>query len=346
MKVTRNNSTIELIRIIMLSFLIVTHWGVYWHYNDWIDTSIMHEISEFSVTTFAIITGAFAFKKKSLLWKNISRIFFIIIMSIILSTLVYQMTIQDPREGLIVGAMGGNYSWYLFSILPVYAIFPLLKNWINLKRGLVLMILFFAIYFSLRYTVGEIYFENLAPPSTFLSARTVNLFADALLGYVLFEIITIFRNKHLFLLSTIFAILLITAITLLSFSGLFQHFDYINASKEHGVFVFNMQPVIIIGAMSIVGIAHLFPFHSKFINWFALNAYFIYEFHGLWQLIWISVFPNYVMNNLHFDLYLQWICIFAFGFLMSIVLTKVQKNFWDKVFTNPIQRSLDKVFSN
>lgn len=339
METKRSNSAIELIRLLMLFLLICTHWNVYWNYSNYIDTSIIKAISGFSVTVFAMITGSFVFFQRSLFWKNVSRIVFIIIASTILSVIIYQLTLNDPVQGLIIGAQGGQYSWYLFSILIVYAIFPLLKNWINLRKAIIITILIFAIYFACWFTIGDFFIRHMSIITSFFSPRTIALVGDAMLGYVIFQMVNLYKHKK-HLLGVIFGSLLIFSTIFLSFWGVCTYAN-INEWTNKWQKVF-----IIIGASGIIGLCHTFPFYSSRINYISRNSYFIYEFHGLWQLIWVTIFPNYVFGNLHIDLYLNWISIYLFGTMFSFALTFVQKRVWDKYVTIPIQTQINNYFDN
>lgn len=83
----RGDSAIELLRIFLLLFLFVTHvdgvsspsgFKTLSHDPFW---SGLHAATYITTSAFAMITGLFSYRQKSFMFKNISRILFIILLS-------------------------------------------------------------------------------------------------------------------------------------------------------------------------------------------------------------------------------------------------------------------------
>ena len=94
-KQKRGNSMIEILRILFLFFLIFTHstklgLNVFGH----IDTNFIKLVSQISVVGFAAIMGIYIYnnENKRLFGRNIRRLLFIIISSIVISVILFKVT--------------------------------------------------------------------------------------------------------------------------------------------------------------------------------------------------------------------------------------------------------------
>lgn len=287
-----------------------------------------------SVTVFALITGVFVFEHKSMLWRNVSRLLFVIFTLSIISPIVYEIADYDGGwiDGLKVGLIGGRDSWYLYSILPVYALAPLLRKWVNVKRSVICFISFYASAVGLWF----ISFYDLVPiMSGFLEVLSWSLIlvAMAFMGYLMNKYV---NSKQDFKIKFSIAIMMfaigLTGVILGQIGRHNGHMGYFYKAHHCQIFLTML-------AISVVGFGLLFPFYSKHINWLARNSYYVYEFHYLWQIIWITFLS---INNEHLDMYIAWISISLFGISFSIGLTYFQRYVWDRYITRPLQVKIDK----
>lgn len=312
----------------MLSLLVSTHWSHLWQENkDYFDTNFFGS-QDLSVPIFAIITGLFVFRKTSLVWRNISRLMFIIILSITFSFATFAI-INDKSiistyaaNGNYVGGvfLGGRDAWYLYAIIPCYFVGPLIYKWINLKRGIVIAFTFVGLFCAFSYTqANEVGITNV-----------FYLFGLVFLGYVLkclFEKFKEQRIKEMKVMSIFLSIIGISIVFTLS------------------IFHSSIRIVNVIPAIGIVWTALCFPITnngaSKIIAFIAVNAYFVYEFHWLWQHVWNKIASDFILEHPHLQLYVNWIVISLFSWVVSFFVTMIQKHVWDRFVTKPIQFKID-----
>ena len=137
---TPRTSFIELLRIIFLILLVVTHSG--WilaevglkndAFQKFLDSALMTQLSYQSTLSFACISGLYIFQKRSFFNKNVSRLFYILIANFMLGWIVILSTEREITGGTIVHLLTGSRdSWYLYAVLFAYWIAPAISRFLK-----------------------------------------------------------------------------------------------------------------------------------------------------------------------------------------------------------------------
>lgn len=96
-------------------------------------------------------------------------------------------------------------------------------------------------------------------------------------------------------------------------------------------------------ATCIIGISINIKWTNKYINLAAKYAYFIYEFHWLWQLLWIYIAKDFIKENPHLQLYVNAIVIFAWSYFISVISSLIQFKLWNKYVVSKAEEIRSKI---
>ena len=311
----RSNSFIELARIFFLLFLLIGHSGyvmVFAYkgerlFYQFADARFFLNISSYMTIGFAAITGLYVFNEKRLALRNLSRIFYIIIVNFVLGIIILLSTGFGVGDGHIVWLLTGSRdSWYLYSVLVVYMVAPFIAKLFH-KREILYLITGLCILVPL-------YFTSLPAPIS--SAKsTLWLISVAMVTRYL-------KDKNLKYLYLVMFLAVFSLKTWVSFEPKYNNswgeakgwwYEEIKDYLDYATFIF------------LVLFLYKLKWHSNIVNRIVSNMYFIYEFHYLTQII----FARYLLSdNLHADFY--WSVLFSFGIcgVFSVGATYVYKKYW------------------
>lgn len=319
----RGNSAIELTRFILLFFLLVTHiqtfgYGSVYRFQD---LRIFQTISCVSVDAFAIITGMFAFKSESQMKKNISRIIYVIIFSIILGILpIYFATGSLPDMNYIL--TGSISSWYLYAILIIYFIGPLIHKWMDRQQAKTIAIIGLLMFASIW--AGEYSnFNGLSVGAIFGGYNFIILLPMSFFGYSIKRAIMTRKLFSFYLLLVIFGIAGKVVLTLL--------IDYETVGDNHrlsAIISGHVSPFTASMAVGIIGMISKCEWYSKKINWFVSHTYFIYEYHWIVFIVLRVILKDQLLENEHLWLYLGMFITLGILLPITFTLTYIQKKWW------------------
>ena len=313
----RSNSFIELSRVIFLLLLIIGHSGYIMVFSGkpestfygFADTRFFLNISSTMTIGFAAITGLYVFNQKSLALRNLSRIFYIIIVNFIIGIIIMLSTGFGVGDGHIMWLLTGSRdSWYLYSILVVYMVAPYIarafdkREILYLITGLVMLV--------------PMYFTALPAPISGEKSALWLISVAMVTRYL--------RDKNL---KYLFLLVFLAAVSIkawVSFDPQYSNswikgkgfwFTEITGYSDYVTFI------------SLILFLYKLKWQSNTINKIVSNMYFIYEFHYLTQII----FARFLLSDdLHTDFY--WSILFSFGIcgVFSIGATYIYKRYWIK----------------
>ena len=330
----RNNSSIELLRIVLLFFIILTHsaWLGIRYLN--LDVYLIRHISQISVVGFSVITGMYIYNgdSKKLFFRTISRILFVVIFSIIVSlSVIYSLGISKTLNNNLMLFTGSRDSWYIYMMLLVYLLAPFLKKTINLINKYYILVIAITIILAIAgYMMSNSHIDFYWSPIGFLF-----VFSMTLVGNYISRVETQ-KNKFIYIL--IFIIVLAISLYILSY--------YLDNKKWIVELLFKGEHEAIVNILlctSVVVFLYKWPFYSAKINTLAKHSSFIYEFHWIAQIIWNYYFWNWTIWNNHLAFYVSSIAIFLVVFSLSSVLYLLKTNIWDKILNIIKDRYIFKV---
>lgn len=343
----RSNSSLEVMRLVLLFLLLFIHWQrvtanstafvndwgqVKASYYQWTDTRILHYIGTFSVVSFAVLTGTFVYDlKKNLFLRNLSRLLFIYIIY-----WVFIMHFQHVSPTIGKWKWSDIYNigglWYLFAILPVYLLAPLINKFILRKIPNIYIFAFSVfLYLIARYLP---------------SISQVTIFALSLLGYSLSRIHRENFKKSYTYIKITFALMLFTgfAIKILSVT-VWQEWLF-NSKLSNGIVQYDFQhdvytwPTALMNvfiAVGLIGLLKDLKWHSQKVNWFVKRCYFVYEFHFAWQLLYRALFYQWSIDHQHLWLYLSLPLVYVTGIIASFIISLIQFKIWIPIVDNNIE---------
>lgn len=336
----RNNSAIEILRVVLLIFLLFTHMSVIL-YSDkvkFLDLRIIRFLSIISVDGFALITGIFVYKqKKTLFYRNVTRLLIVIIFSLIISFSIFHIINKEVTLWWFFTILAGGYhSWYLYAIIVIYLFAPVIsKVIINVKKSHLLILSIIMILGIILATYKGGVFEQAVFGTTEYS--WLFLFPITIIGYVI-------SNKTYKYRKLLFFIFVITWAT---YSVLFSIYIR-NDDLKLKMFV-HQNPLTIIGAVGVVGLVYEIKWYSKVANYIVKHLYFIYEYHWVIFLLWRYVYKEQLHTQEHIYIYITIITTLATLLPLSYSITKVQLLF-DRKFTPWLEKkgtiAFNKIFKS
>ena len=344
----RNNSAIEILRVILLFFLLFTHIGMLLptKYTNlmFLDIEIIHTISWISVDAFAMITGIFIYTKRSLLSRNISRLIFIIIFSIIFSAIVYYITNKDFMQDWGSIFSGSQFAWYLYAIIVVYALAPILEKYINKIKPMYLIGIAFLI-------VGLIWLSNYTKVAGgFFGLQAVysslNIFAMTLIGRAIKEIKFKWSIAIALLLPTLVIRLIPTILrwtTMYNPSNVNRFWDL--QDILHELLLSHTAITTISLSFILIWTAYNIKWYSKKVNYIVKQLYFVYEYHWLFYLLFNFLFKEELEKHTHEWLYYILLLTFTCSSFISIILSPIQFKIWDPFIIPKLEKIRFKIKS-
>ena len=331
----RSNSAIEVLRVVLLVFLLFTHIHLIYPslLSDYMDINIIHMFSQISVDAFALITGLFIFKRSSLFFRNISRLIIIIFFSILISFPILFFTKENIGNNLMDVLLGSWSAWYLYGILIIYMLSPWISKIINYVDNkyilLVSIVILFGIIIGQHFRINQI----ITVFGGNQSWSWLFLFAMVLIGSVIGRT----KNKYRFLIYYFFISLWISVSLFYSITRTHTLSSYLVHS--------HISIFVMIGACGIVGIVNEIKWTSKTVNWVVKHLYFIYEYHWIIFFLYRYIFKEqlYDASTRHLYTYvilsLTLITLIPLSFAITRVqipfskwLTPIMQNKWDKLY--------------
>lgn len=313
----RDNSFIEIARLLLLFFLIIGHSGyvlVYAGYAEgdfanFVDSKIFFNLSEGMTVGFAAITGLYVFNNNNLALRNFIRILYIIVINAVLSSVILA-AVGKAIDGEVICWLltGSRDSWYLYSVLLLYAVAPFIHKLFGTKDFLYLI-------FGL-FMIVPIYYRALPGPFGAEGKTTMWLLSTAFMSR--------YFSRKSFIYTYIYLLVFTACLSIKICIPIFEDEFQVVTSSE--VFTRLWPASTLIMWVTLMSILYRFKWRSKTINYVVSNAYFVYEFHYLVQLIFAKWIFDY--NDLHAMFYYQMIFCFSLPFMFSFPATWIYRKYW------------------
>lgn len=298
-----------------------------------LDLRIIRFISIISVDGFALITGIFVYKqKKTLFYRNVVRLLVVIIFSLIISITVFHIINKEVTVWWIFTILAGGYhSWYLYAIIVIYLFAPVVGKIIkNINKGYLLTMSLIVISGVILATYKGGMFEVAIFGTTEYS--WILLFPITIIGYSISE--KTYKYRVL-----IFAFFVISWFL---YSVLFSIYNN-DEDLKWKLFV-HQNPMTIMGAIGVVGLAYEIKWHSKLVNYIVKHLYFIYEYHWVVLMFWRYIFKEQLSSQEHLYIYVTIFSTLSTLIPISYVITKVQL-FLDKRITPWLETRGNNIYS-
>lgn len=342
-KNSRSNSALELVRFILLFFLLFTHWQRVANFNDakvdqygnyvdtfyqWWDTRAIHYLSAVSVVTFCVITGYFVYNmKRSLVIKNLSRLLFVYVIYWICILPLSNKTLSLHYNWKTIYTAGGL--WYLFCILPVYLVGPFLGRWMNKVNKWYLLPIFIGLWAIIRYVDTH---------------GTISLFVISLFGYWIFRFT---KEKKTNISQYIFiAMALMGAFSKILLPAIWHDWFHSDPDRwnilRHDFYTWPSGISNMLFAVGIVGVLCNLKWVNSKLNWLVKHCYFVYEYHFFWQLLYLSIFKEWSYAHQHVWLYLSTLLVFVTAISFSMFVSIFQFKVWIPILDKNLYKLMDK----
>lgn len=331
----RNNSAIELLRIILLCGLLFNHIGLIKKTlsTEYVDIEILQSFSTIGVDCFAIITGLFVFHKtpKNLFSRNISRLLLVIVFSIIIASIIVPISGNNFNDNLSYILSGSAHSWYLYSILVVYAVAPFIGKYINKikpKYLILIAVSIMGLIWLSKIGIGRGIVFGLQSEYTY-----IHIFSMALVGNAISRMkfnVKIAISLLLLVLSIKLLPILIRSVWGINF--------YPSADQDdiHELMLGHASPITVLFAFVTIWMAFNCKWYSKHINSISSNLYFIYEYHWLFYMLFKSVFKNEIETSTHIWTYIIILITTLSLVSLSYGITFIQRRYWNPFFVPKI----------
>ncbi len=311
------NSNIELLRIILLGFLIFTHIGGYIipGGTDKLPLSIawINKISIISVDCFALITGYFMFGssktrvKKYSIWLALLLVFSLIAYTSILLPLgLWKFNYKNVMEILTFGSWN---NWYLWSILGIYILGPLVSRGLETVKAstqISMAVFLFMFSIGLMWVNGWLKTEFV---QIFGPGRFMWVFVVFFIGHTIAKT----NNKWWLIWSGVVA--LICFIVWYVYFSLGNYNVYTNNMLAAGHASLSTLSMSIF----VFSIFIRLNFKSKIINNLSKRMIYVYPLHHIFILVFrAKVSPHFNYYQIYF---LAWIFIFSLTTILSIVIS-------------------------
>lgn len=318
----RANAIIEILRLIGL-FLVVTNHIAYVADLGDIDPffSTLRKIGFSSgVIIFLIITSFYTVGKgKDYFLRSSSRLLFVMVLVMCFTLPLYltgnfNMNTGYEDMGIHNVLMGGRMDiWYLYALIIAIFFMPLINiSKFATRFPVISTILSFGVIVVFEFFV-DIFFFN----PFFNAAKFV------LLG-VAFH--TIFENYNRW--NSIYKRKLLFWIGIPLLLGDFMLIVVPNGFPRFYI-IFNLILILIASQINIKT--------PKKLSWLVHHAYFVYEIHFFWQIVFVFISKKYsVEYNLHHTqsgawLYYQVLFVVPASFITSVALVEIQKRLWEPI---------------
>ncbi len=332
MKELKRNSNIELLRIISMFMIVISHYSVH---NDIVKSALplglnryLLEISvlgNIGVILFVLITGYFSINNKEPF--KIRKLFVLLFETFIYSSLIFVILLLLGKETfsiklLIKSLLPITFKqyWFMTAFVLLYIFIPYINkvlNSLNRDEHLKLIVICLFIFSIIKtFTTRSLYGND---------------FVQLIYLYIIGAFFGKYKNDKLSGKKLNVIILVLSTLALLSSVALF---DVIGTKYEifakNSYYLFSRTSIVVI--LFSVSLFNLFSrkkeFNSKFINGIAscvLGVYLISDNNLLKNILWTDIFDvsKYVNSNY---LFLHMIACVSIIFVVCIIIDFIRKN--------------------
>ena len=312
-------SNIELLRII-LAFLLVG-WHYYFHTYGITWTFLVFAMpSAAIVPIFALITGYFLSKNQTYSFplKFLITFIYVYLINLAVGSLIYGVSGGLNHAVLLkLCKLGGRDWWYLWALLIIYLIAPILNRGLTLisKNYFIFMIVLFTIlFFILSYWIK---FEYVSAMSAKASGLILLLYYYLIgAGFRLYLTDFTYRyRKLIYLVAPAILLLLMVVVMLL----------YVN-HQDIQEFVYPAHLPVLVASITIFTLFHEINIKSsKVINYFASLGLVIYLFHYLFQYLMVKYIRNW-SSIVEISYLINTLLTYAMSVVFAIPITFVLNN--------------------
>lgn len=343
----QRNSSIELLRIIAMIFIVISHYSVHGNIKTYgmnlgfnkilLDTT---QLGGLGVAIFVMITGYFMYNKKF----NVSRI-----VNLLLATWFYSIVINFSVANIngyqidlklfvktFFPVLTSQY-WFVTAYIVLMCVSPFINKLIeNLNRGEFLTFIFVQVFlFSLLDTVTM---------SIYSAGLQGGYFAQFLMFYIIGAYLGKYKKECLLKLKTL-VILCVVFGTMLMFSAI--AFDIIGTKIQmfddrSAHFYQRNSIIVVILAVTLLSVfSTIKPFSNKFVNVVSgctFGVYLIHDNNYMREYLWGNIFDNskYAESNY---LIVHFILSVIIVYVACTVIEYIRKYVLEKyVFKNIINR--------
>ena len=346
------NSSIELLRILAMFFIVISHASVHGGYpydvesqsafNSWFLEACV--LGNLGTDLFILISGYFLCKKESTkasLPKLFSQVWFYSLACIVIYLLLGNSLSLSEIFKVIFPTLFGEY-WFFTAYIALVLLVPYLNLFIeHLSRNQ------FRNFLILNLCLW-VFVPSFTRYSMFVSEMTAFLLMYFIGAYFRFYPDTVLKKKSMrYVITTVsLLILLFLGVFLRSLSQFIP-----SALLYGGLYQLRTSLFIVLAAVGLFSIAvYASPFYNKGVNFLAGCTFGVYLFHDnpfLRGIVWGHWFNNTVYCNsptLIIHVFISIVLIFVIGILFELVRQKFFKRTGDSIaafILKPIEQFLE-----
>ena len=339
------NSNIEILRIISMLFIVVSHYTVH---NGVLNSSLpiglnrllleITTLGNIGVIIFVLITGYYMIKQKSFKLKKIVNLYFQVAFYSIIIYILFIILKLEPISirGIIksfIPITFGQY-WFVTAYFLLYIFSPFINKFLNnLSRKE-----------HLNFIIISIFIFSIV--STFTMQQ---LYGNEIIQFIIFYSMGAYLKKYP---KNIFSenkkinkILLI--ITTLLLIGSVVIFDLFGKNISYTTYMFNRNSILsILFSLSLFNIfINKKSFTNNFINIIASCSFGVYLIHDnslVRSVIWSNIFKNsnYIYSNF---LIIHMLFTIIIVYIVCTIIEYIRKNTVEKLITKMLNDKIDKI---
>lgn len=326
------NSSIELLRLICMFFIILHHLSVYSDIKNNFIINLLGSFGNLCTTIFILISGFYLIKVK------IDKNYFKKIVKFCLETFTYSLLICITLKTFNLVKIDINLfikslfpmlyeNWFIRYYIVLLILIPFLNPFlINLKKENYQKILF------ILFVIWTI-FPLIFPYSWEYSKLDLFIIVYFIGSYIRLYFDKSYKNKWNIIFSLIGLFLIILCLK-------FNNQLFINNSQ----IIAHNSPLVIFTSIFIFLTCIHFNFKNKIINYISrttLGIYLIHENFLIRKIIWEIFFNNVnILNNFYLNVFLKIIIIYVFCILIAIVIDLLFDKLLDKISTKLLKKIL------
>jgi len=337
-EIDNRKSSIELLRIIAMFFIITSHYSVHGGFKfDAMHFSFNKLLLNYTIlgnlgaNIFFIISGFFLSKSKFCLEKIFKLIFQTMTYSIIIYVILCIIDNSLISKNNIISAfIPITLYWFITAYTIIYLLFPYFNKLINAmnKKEFIFLLLIMLVFWSILPTSFKISLF----PSVIIDVIILYFIGAYIRYYIDIEKI---NSKLLYALLTIF-VLIMLVLTLLT--------NMLNYPLQNILIYYNKNSIFtIIISVLIFVIFCKFKFTSKFINYISSCVFGVYLFHDnefIRYRIWQTICKNYLYQDSKYLILHLMTCVLMV-FIIGIIIELIRKRTIGKI-TDKIAKKSEK----